>query len=106
MALAVLQCSADITYRAIKALEEASTRGRALSNHTVLLILVLSNGEELARLATELARHDRLYFELAAPAISDEQYDALAARNAAMEAEFPSLIRSDSRSHRLVAHGW
>ena len=58
-------------------------------------------GQELARLATDLARHDRLYFELAAPAISDEQYDALASRNATVEAAFPSLIRGDSRSHRL-----
>ncbi|HBI18267.1 MAG TPA: hypothetical protein DDY79_02870, partial [Brevundimonas sp.] len=41
--------------------------------------------DELAWLAAEMARHDALYAE-AAPEISDADYDALRARNAAIEA--------------------
>ncbi len=58
---------------------------------------------ELARLARELARHDRLYHQNAAPEISDAAYDALRARNAAIEARFPDLVRADSPSRRVGA---
>jgi DNA ligase (NAD+) len=56
---------------------------------------------ELAHLAKELARHDRLYHEQDAPEISDAEYDALRRRNAAIEARFPHLVRADSPSHRI-----
>jgi DNA ligase (NAD+) len=56
---------------------------------------------ELARLAAEIARHDRLYYEQNAPEISDADYDALLRRNAAIEARFPSLVRPDSPSRRV-----
>lgn len=58
---------------------------------------------ELAWLAREIARHDRLYYQLAQPEISDAEYDALRARNAAIEARFPDLIRPDSPSLRIGA---
>lgn len=58
--------------------------------------------EELAWLAAEMARHDALYNE-AAPEISDADYDALRARNLAVEAAFPDLVRPDSPSNKVGA---
>lgn len=59
--------------------------------------------EELARLAAEIAHHRDLYYRTDAPAISDAEYDALEARNAAIEARFPMLVRADSPSQRVGA---
>ncbi|WP_333833493.1 NAD-dependent DNA ligase LigA [Rubrimonas sp.] len=59
--------------------------------------------EELARLAAEIARHDRAYHQQDAPVIADAEYDALKRRNAAIEARFPHLIRGDSPSARVGA---
>jgi DNA ligase (NAD+) len=59
--------------------------------------------DELARLAEEIGRHDRLYYTDAAPEISDAEYDALRQRNIAIEARFPELIRTDSPSRRVGA---
>jgi len=58
---------------------------------------------ELAFLAEEIKRHDRLYYTDAAPEISDAGYDALRRRNAAIEAKFPELIRDDSPARRVGA---
>ena len=59
--------------------------------------------QELAALAAEIARHDRAYHERDAPLITDAEYDALRRRNAAIEADFPHLVRPDSPSRRVGA---
>jgi DNA ligase (NAD+) len=58
---------------------------------------------ELQRLATEIAGHDRRYYEQDAPTVADAEYDALRQRNAAIEARFPALKRVDSPSGRVGA---
>ena len=46
---------------------------------------------EHARLAVEIAGHDRRYYQDDAPTVSDAEYDALRKRNGAIEARFPQL---------------
>lgn len=58
---------------------------------------------ELEKLAGEIARHNRLYHGEDAPEISDAEYDALMRRNAAIEAQFPQLVRADSPSAQVGA---
>ena len=59
--------------------------------------------EELARLALSIAWHSKLYYQEAAPEISDAEYDELVRRNRALEDRFPHLKRSDSPSSRVGA---
>jgi len=58
---------------------------------------------ELARLAIEIAEHDRRYYAEDAPTVSDAEYDALRRRNDALEAHFPELVRPDSPNFRVGA---
>ncbi|HKK86283.1 MAG TPA: NAD-dependent DNA ligase LigA [Roseovarius sp.] len=58
---------------------------------------------ELQRLAQEIARADAAYHTHDAPEISDAEYDALKARNAAIEARFAHLKRADSPSESVGA---
>ncbi len=58
---------------------------------------------ELARLAKVLGVANRAYHVWDAPEISDAEYDALIARNAAIEARFPKLKRADSPSEQVGA---
>ncbi|HYD72987.1 MAG TPA: NAD-dependent DNA ligase LigA, partial [Candidatus Binatia bacterium] len=58
---------------------------------------------ELERLAADIARHDKLYYEKTAPELTDAEYDALRKRNSAIEARFPELVREDSPSMRVGA---
>ena len=58
---------------------------------------------ELAGLAAAIAFHDMRYHGEDDPVISDADYDALVARNRALEAAFPALVRVDSPSLRVGA---
>jgi DNA ligase (NAD+) len=60
-------------------------------------------GRRLRHLAKEIARHNRLYHDQDAPEISDADYDALVRENAALEAEYPHVIRADSPNAQVGA---
>ena len=59
--------------------------------------------QELAELAEKLGAANLAYHRDDAPEISDAAYDALKARNAALEARFPKLKRADSPSEQVGA---
>src|SRR5438445_8256357 len=58
---------------------------------------------EHARLATEIAAHDKRYYQEDAPTVSDADYDALRRRYEAIEARFPDLRTLESLSMRVGA---
>ncbi|MBM3572841.1 MAG: NAD-dependent DNA ligase LigA, partial [Alphaproteobacteria bacterium] len=79
---------------------------RAASGKAEKAIEALSPVEarkELARLAAEIERHDRLYHQKDAPEISDAAYDTLKWRMVAIEARFPALKRTDTPTGRVGA---
>lgn len=59
--------------------------------------------KRLKELAQLIAYHDNLYYNQAAPEITDAEYDRLRRENATIEAAFPALIRADSPTHRVGA---
>ncbi len=58
---------------------------------------------ELARLSGQLAEANAAYHRDDNPELSDAEYDALKRRNAAIEARFPHLKRTDSPSEQIGA---
>ncbi len=58
---------------------------------------------ELEWLAAEIARLDIAYHAADTPLATDADYDALRARNLAIERRFPDLVRADSPSRRVGA---
>src|SRR5271168_3135711 len=58
---------------------------------------------EHARLAAEIAGHDRRYYQDDAPTVSDAEYDKLRQRYAAIEARFPQLRTLESLTRRVGA---
>lgn len=58
---------------------------------------------ELARLAKRMSAADSAYYQAIDPLIDDAEYDALKARNQAIEVRFPALVRSDSPSKSVGA---
>jgi DNA ligase (NAD+) len=58
---------------------------------------------ELKRLALEIERHDKLYYQDDAPKVSDAAYDALRQRLNAIEARFPEFVSGDSPSQKIGA---
>ena len=71
--------------------------------------------DELSRLRKEIRRHNRKYYELDAPEISDYEYDKLMSRLKALEAAYPEFVTATSPTQlvggtarreagKLVAH--
>jgi DNA ligase (NAD+) len=56
---------------------------------------------EMEQLRAEIRRHERLYYVLDQPEISDADFDALMNRLKALEGEHPELIRPDSPTQRV-----
>lgn len=64
-------------------------------------LLPLEAAAEMEALATEITRHDRLYYQDDAPEISDFEYDQLFLRLKVLEIAHPDLVRPDSPTHRV-----
>ena len=56
---------------------------------------------EIDKLRREIRRHDRLYYVLAEPEISDLEYDRLMDRLKKLEAAHPELVTPDSPTQRI-----
>ena len=57
--------------------------------------------EKIAQLQGEIRKHDRLYYEDAAPIISDREYDRLYKELVDLETQFPDLVTPDSPTQRV-----
>src|SRR5438094_6138050 len=57
--------------------------------------------KRVQQLREEIRKHDRLYYEEAAPIISDREYDRLYSDLVDLEAEFPDLVTPDSPTQRV-----
>lgn len=60
-----------------------------------------SGKEEITKLREEIRRHDYLYYVLAQPEISDNEYDILLHRLIYLEEKFPDLRTPDSPTQRV-----
>jgi len=78
-----------IAKKAVPAAVEKFTQAQAMVEHK--------------RLALELERHDKLYYQEYAPKISDAEYDALRQRLNAIEARFPEFVTGSSPSRKVGA---
>ena len=57
--------------------------------------------KKIAQLREEIRKHDRLYYEDAAPLISDREYDRLYKELVDLETQFPELVTLDSPTQRV-----
>ncbi|HJT80143.1 MAG TPA: hypothetical protein VJ719_03010, partial [Chthoniobacterales bacterium] len=57
--------------------------------------------QRVAELRKEITKHDRLYYEKAAPVISDREYDRLYRELSELEILFPALASPDSPTQRV-----
>src|SRR5438477_10396148 len=57
--------------------------------------------KKIAELREEVRKHDRLYYENAAPVITDREYDRLYKELVDLETQFPDLITPDSPTQRV-----
>ncbi len=58
-------------------------------------------GKKIAQLREEIRNHDRLYYDEAAPIISDREYDRLYKELVDLETQFPDLATTDSPTQRV-----
>jgi len=57
--------------------------------------------KRMEQLRDEIRKHDRLYYEEAAPIISDREYDHLYKELVDLETQFPDLVTPDSPTQRV-----
>ncbi|HTU26937.1 MAG TPA: NAD-dependent DNA ligase LigA [Pirellulales bacterium] len=60
-----------------------------------------SAAQRNAQLRREIAEHDRRYYQLSAPTITDREYDELLAELRELEANHPELVTADSPTQRV-----
>ena len=61
----------------------------------------MTPADRIAALRDELRRHERLYYQVDAPEISDAEFDALMRELQALEAAHPELLTADSPTQRV-----
>jgi DNA ligase (NAD+) len=57
--------------------------------------------DRVAKLRSEIRRHERLYYVINRPEISDQSYDALERELRDLEVQFPDLVTPDSPTQRV-----
>ena len=57
--------------------------------------------KQIAQLREEIRKHDRLYYDEAAPIITDREYDRLYKELVDLETQFPDLVTPDSPTQRV-----
>ena len=64
-------------------------------------VMVQEIGKKLEQLRGQIRRHDRLYYVLNRPEISDQAYDELFAELKKLEQQRPDLVVADSPTQRV-----